>query len=280
MKTHPITLMSLALATGFLTLSTGMTASPEWTVNGIAWGGTNTNSGYYRPGPSTGTNDTYDGLPNSSTETTPLWSQRTFGGTGTLDTNENFFNITTIGTEQRDYGQTNNWNMTSAVTLEFDIRVNSALSTNTPAGAVFIGNGPNWLSLAFGVNAAGDLWLGTGTNSMGIAATNFNTIRLTLDGIGTPSTAQMKVYFNNATNVVYSSTGLPTNGTLNMIRFGDLSSTANTGGDVDWQSVRWLSGTAVPVPEPGSSALLLGGLSLLAGYIGLRRRNRTGLQGK
>lgn len=268
MKTHPYLILSLILTVTLLTIPTGQSASPEWTNNGVVWGGTNPNSGYYRPGDTN--SSAYDDYPNL-TPTTPLWTT-SGGGTNsvTLDALNNFLNITTSGSGQRRYMNNNYWDASSAATLEFSLRINSQSGT-AYAGALLFGNSTEYYNPQIGIDTNGFLQI-NGSTLSGAIATNFNTIRITLSDMSSTNTSVARIYVNNSTNAAFSVTSL-TAGAADYIRFGDLSTSAAQNGSVDWGYLSWMSGQALPpIPEPTTTALILGG-GILTWF--LRRRKRA-----
>lgn len=272
MKTNPSKIRIPSLCFGLLLcgfLSAGEAASVLWTDNGVNWGGPlSTTSGYYRPGVSSGTADSFDGLPDSGAETTPVWATTGSLLTATLNAAGNFLNITTASTEFRRYDQTTNWDASVAATVEITTRINSSLVAGATVGSLLLGNAAEYSSISMSVHTSGDLTLNS-TRVTGVSAANFNTIRFTLSGMASAATSEIKAYVNNSTTPVFTLTGLSASAALNLIRFGDLSQTANQGGSMDWQAVKWVSGSAIaPVPEPASIILALGGLGVLA----MRRR--------
>lgn len=250
------------------TTAIGSAATAIWNDNGVDW------TTYYRPGDTNMAPTTFDGIPTDGTKTSPLWTlQSSVNSAVTLDEVNQYLNVNTAstGTQAWRIDGGANWNANVAATIEVDLRINSLTSGATVVGGILSGNTNRWSNILFGVHSSGDLTVDS-TRITGVAANQFNTIRLTyenMDGVGTPTS---KIYVNNSLTPFITSTSFAS-ASLDQIRFGDSSSSDFASGDADWRAVKWVSGSAIaPIPEPTTSVLLLGALGLGMAVLGRRRR--------
>lgn len=259
MKTPHCIRLFLTIASVALTCAPAAEASQNVIIDGVTWS----------------VNYTGDYLPNNALSD-PAWTTLFQGGSATATVAGGILTYNSPANADQTYAEMANtayWNGGSGGSLdnttEFRMKLQSS-GAPYDAAEMYIFDSSKYFKFTiheddpFTPGNQGYVSLGSGGNIV-LDVDVYNTYRVLTFNDGTAN-----LYINGV-----AAYGTPVNATgasaTNKINFGDLSS--GGGGVSDWDYVRWTNaGAFVPVPEPQTGVLILGGLSLLGI---LRRRSQV-----